>query len=242
MIHICYGFRDNTGHYSKFAGTSMLSVLENTHEEITFHILHDNTLTDDNREKFSELAARYNQAVNFYNLDELVPKRIEKILKLVPGLEKMVSTVGAFYKLLIPQVLPKEITKTIFLDPDTIVNLDIGELWKTNLDKNFLGVVTESQNGVNPAKAFLLCKEGTVAPDDYFNGGVLLMNPKLLRGETKRIIKGIRFRGENPNHKWLEQTVLNYCFSKNTVKLPVTFNCFVRKERAQAQPTVSQKI
>ena len=242
MIHVCYGFRDNTGHYSKFAGTSMLSLLENTQEEVTVHILHDNTLTDDNREKFSAIAARYNQAVNFYNVDELLPKRIAKIFQLVPGLEKMVSTVGAFYKLLIPQVLPKTINKVVFLDPDTIVNLDIKELWKTRLGKTLLGVVPEANNGVNTEKAFLLCSEGTVAPEDYFNGGVLLMNLRFLRDETKTIIKGIRFRGENPKHRWLEQTVLNYCFSKNTVKLPVQFNCFVRKERAAAQPTVSEQI
>ncbi|MBQ3726915.1 MAG: hypothetical protein IJR52_02640 [Selenomonadaceae bacterium] len=232
MIHVCYGFRDKTGHYAKFAGISMLSVLENTKKEITFHILHDKTLTDENREKFSQLAEHYGQTVNFYNLSELIPKKISKIIKLVPGLEKMVSTVGAFYKVLIPQVLPTDINKAIFLDPDTIVNLDIAELWKTKLGKNILGVVTETKNGVNPEKTFVLCSEGIVKPEDYFNCGVLLMNLKLLRKEEKTITNGIKFRGENPKHKWLEQTVLNYCFSADTVKLPIKFNCFVRKERS----------
>ena len=232
MIHVCYGFRDKTGHYAKFAGISLLSVFENTKEEVTAHILHDKTLTDENREKFSQLAARYGQTVNFYNLSELIPKKISKIIKLVPGLEKMVSTVGAFYKVLIPQVLPKDINKAIFLDPDTIVNLDIAELWSTKLGKKFLGVVAESKNGVNPEKAFALCSEGIVKPDDYFNCGVLLMNLKLLRKEEKTITNGIKFRGENPKHRWLEQTVLNYCFSADTVKLPIKFNCFVRKERS----------
>ena len=243
MIHICYGFRDNTGHYAKFAGISMLSVLENTKEEITFHILHDKTLTDENREKFSALAARYSQTVNFYNLSKLIPKKIAKIMKLVPGLEKMVSTVGAFYKVLIPQVLPSDINKVIFLDPDTIVNLDIAELWKNKLGKKTLGVVTEIKNGVNPEKAFALCGEGLVKPDDYFNCGVLLMNLKILRKEEKTITNGIKFRGENPKHKWLEQTVLNYCFSADTVQLPIKFNCFVRKERSSGStPPLGKKI
>ena len=30
MIHVCYCFRDKTGHYAKFAGISLLSVFENT--------------------------------------------------------------------------------------------------------------------------------------------------------------------------------------------------------------------
>ena len=232
MIHVCYCFRDKTGHYAKFAGTSLLSVFENTKEEVTAHILHDKTLTDENREKFSQLAARYGQAVNFYDLDKLIPKKVAKIVKLVPEVEKAASTVGAFYKVLIPQVLPKEINKVIFFDPDTIVNLNIKELWLTKLGKKILGVVTETKNGVNPEKTFALCSEGVVKPDDYFNCGVLLMNLKLLRDEEKTITKGIKFRGANPKHRWLEQTVLNYCFSARTVKLPIRFNCFVRKERS----------
>lgn len=232
MIHVCYGFRDKTGHYAKFAGISLLSVFENTTEQVTAHILHDKTLTDENREKFSVLASRYGQTVNFYNLSKLVPKKIVKIVKLVPELEKGANTVGEFYKLLLPQVLPTNINKVIFLDPDTVVNLDIAELWKTKLGKKTLGVVTESKNGGNPEKAFALCDEGIVKPEDYFNSGVLLMNLKILRDEEKTITQGIKFRGENPKHKWLEQTVLNYCFSTSTVQLPIKFNCFVRKERS----------
>ncbi|MBR0060621.1 MAG: hypothetical protein IJP68_03985, partial [Selenomonadaceae bacterium] len=110
MIHVCFALRDETGKGSKFVGTSMFSMFQNNSKSeasITVHILHDNTLTDDNRDKFSYLAGRFGQLVKFYNVDELLPKRIAKIFQLVPGLEKMVSTVGAFYKLLIPQVLPK---------------------------------------------------------------------------------------------------------------------------------------
>ena len=29
MIHVCYGLNDKTGFYSKFVGTSMLSLFEN---------------------------------------------------------------------------------------------------------------------------------------------------------------------------------------------------------------------
>ena len=30
MIHICFGLYDKTGRYSKFTGTTMLSLFENT--------------------------------------------------------------------------------------------------------------------------------------------------------------------------------------------------------------------
>lgn len=242
MINVCYCFRNRTGHYAKFAGTSLVSVFENTQEQITAHILHDNTLTPEDIEKFSSLVKRYGQTVNFYNLDELLPETVAKIAELVPGLEKTSSTVGAFYKILIPQVLPQNINKALFLDPDTIVNLDVKEVSQTRLGRKMLGVVPEMENGVNPEKAFPLCSEGLVNPEDYFNCGVLLMNLKFLRAEEEAIMEGIKFRGENPKHKWLEQTVLNYCFSKRTVKLPAQFNSFIRRERGSKEISVEPKI
>ena len=236
MIHVCYCFRDKTGRYSKFAGTSMLSLFENTSSEVTIHILHDETLTDDNRDKFNQLAGQCNRLVKFYNVAELCPDKIKKINELLPDADSSTVTVGSFYKLLIPQVLPPEIKKVIFLDPDTVVNLDLSELWQFEPGDTVLGVVTEKSNGANPTKAFLLCSEGVVKPEDYFNGGVLLMNLELLRGEEDSIMKGIEFRGNNPKQKYFEQTVLNYCFSTRTIKLPVKFNRFVRAERGKQNP------
>ena len=54
MIDICYGLYDRNGRYSKFVGTSMVSIFENTSEKITIHILHDNTLTEDNLSYLNE--------------------------------------------------------------------------------------------------------------------------------------------------------------------------------------------
>lgn len=242
MIHVCFCFHDKTGNYAKFAGTSMLSLFENTGSEVTVHILHDNTLTLDNRENFSYVAGHYRQRVKFYNLDEICPEKIAEIVNLVPEVENAKVTVGAFYKLLIPQALPKDINKAIFIDPDTIINLDINELWQTDLADKALGVVPATENGTDCQKSFRLCREGIVDGEDYFNTGVLVMNLNVLRGEEKTIMKGVKFRGKNPAHKFLEQTVLNYCFSTRTVKLKARFNWFVKNARKDKQRDFSGKI
>ncbi|MBR4641815.1 MAG: hypothetical protein IKO74_03720 [Selenomonadaceae bacterium] len=242
MIHVCYCFCDKTGRYAKFAGTSMFSLFDNTKLEVTVHLLHDDTLTQENRDKFSYIAGRYNQRVKFYNLSERCPEKIAEIVKLVPEVEKAAVTIGAFYKLLIPQVLPANIKKAVFIDPDTIVNLDINELWQIELGDKILGGVPEVSNGANPNKTFLLCSEGIVKGTDYFNCGVLLMNLELLRGEEEKIMQGIKFRGENPKQKFLEQTVLNYCFAGRTLHLPLEFNTFVRKDRSAEKPVAGRKI
>ena len=242
MIHVCFCFHDKTGHYAKFAGIAMLSLFENTNSEVTVHVLHDDTLTDNNRDKLFYIAGRYKQHIKLYNLSELCPDKISAITKLVPEIEKAPVTVGAFYKLLIQQVLPEEIKKAIFIDPDTIINLDISELWQIELADKVLSAVTEATTGTNPKKAFLLCSDGIVKGEDYFNCGVMLMNLNLLRNEEETIMQGIEFRGKNPTQKYFEQTVLNYCFSKRIAKLPLKFNCPVRVVRQSKEPVIERKI
>ena len=242
MIHVCYCFCDKTGLYAKFAGTSMLSLFDNTRSEVTVHLLHDDTLTAENRDKFSYIAGRYSQRIKFYNLSERCSDKIAEIIKLIPNVENAAVTVGAFYKLLIPQVLPANIKKAVFIDPDTIVNLDINELWQIELSDKILGGVPEVLNDADPNKTFLLCSEGIINGADYFNCGVLVMNLEFLRAEEQKIMQGIKFRGENPKQKFLEQTVLNYCFAGRTFHLPLEFNTFVRKDRSAVEPVAGRKI
>ena len=94
MIHVCFCMNDRTGHYSKFVGTAMLSIFENSNApsfppSITIHLLHDNTLTTDNRNKFSYIAERYGQIVKFYNMEELCAHKIKEIADILPKANKM---------------------------------------------------------------------------------------------------------------------------------------------------------
>ena len=75
------------------------------------HILHDNTLTLDNREKFSYLAGQYNQLVKFYNVDELCKDELQNIVRLFPMSKNHYATVGMFYRYFIPSVLPANLEK-----------------------------------------------------------------------------------------------------------------------------------
>lgn len=48
-MHICFGIHDKDGNYSVWAGTTMQSIVENTKAPIVFHILHDDTLNEINK-------------------------------------------------------------------------------------------------------------------------------------------------------------------------------------------------
>ena len=115
MIHVCFGLSDKDGRYSKFTGTAILSMFENTNEKVTAHILHDDTLTDDNREKFLSIAKRYNQLIKFYNVEKICAEEFNFINKLFES-EHMREgfSLGKFYRLLTPQILSVNIEKIIY--------------------------------------------------------------------------------------------------------------------------------
>ena len=229
MIHVCYGLYDGNGRYSKFTGTSILSLFENTREKVTVHILHDNTLTDDNRDKFSYIAGQYNQLIKFYNVEKICADEIAAIKGVITDFIQRNFSIGALFRLLITKIFPEDITKIIYFDSDIIVNLDISELWKIPLEDKAIAAIPEFANGSKIAANFALCKEGLVNAEDYFNSGVLVINLETLRGRDYQIFQnGIKFICENPKYAWMDQDILNYCFSKNMVKLPSKFNFFVR--------------
>ena len=228
MIHVCFGLHDKSGTYSKFTGTTMLSLFENTSAPVTVHILHDDTLTQDNRDNFIYLAGRYGQAVEFYNVEKICPDKLSAFVELTPEIKNAHVSVGTLYRLLVPQILPQEIEKIIYLDSDIIVNLDIKELWQVELGEKILAGVPEifSYKTIDDMNfAFRLCADGFVKPENYFNAGVLVMNLNLLRGEEKKFFDGLRFGFQDVRHRsYFDQDVLNYCFTSRTLNLPAKFN------------------
>ena len=223
MVHVCYGLYDKTGHYSKFAGTSILSLFDNTRAEVTVHILHDNTLTEENKSKFQSIAEKFNQQIKFYNVEKLCAERINYIKEKFFKLQNARFTFGTMFRLLMPNVLDTEIDRVIYLDADTIVNLDIKDFWEIDLEGNIFAVVPEKQMGV-PTELAQLCIDGIVEVEDYFNAGVILIDLKQLQQDIKVLEDGIKFIAENTRYYFFDQDILNYTFSKRTLKLPNKFN------------------
>lgn len=249
MIHVCFALNDAMGRYSKFVGTATLSIFDNTKSDVTIHILHDNTLTPDNRDKFILVAKRYRQRVKFYNVAEICAERLETLRSALSETFKAQYSDAAIYRFLIPQIFSTNIDKIIYLDADIIVNMDIAELWCIKLDDKPLAALpvfmqnADKQTGLNRAKKmFALCRDGLIAADDYFNSGVLLMNLNAFRAEAATVTDGIKFIAAHPEYKFFDQDVLNYCFASRAVKLPVKFNRGVRYERLEGDGKLAKKI
>lgn len=236
MIHICFSLHDKTGRYSKFTGTAICSIFENTSlppNSITIHILHDNTLKNDTRDKFLYLAGRYGQEIKFYNVEKRYAEKLEEYVSYFPEIKDSRVTVAGLYRLLIPQIFAGKLDKVIYLDSDVIVNLDISELWQIDLEDKVLAAAPESEIILkNSAIADrYLVKNGHVAFENYFNSGVLIMNLKKLAQLEEHIINGIKFRGEHLECDYFDQDILNYLFSGDYLKLEERFDTFITKAR-----------
>lgn len=246
MIHVGLS---TSNLYAKFAGSVILSIFENVFippYSITVHILHDNTLTPDNHDKFIYVAGRYNQLVKFYNVEEFCADKIQEIYKFFPKISQSRFTIVTLYRLLAPYVLPPDIEKTIYLDADIIVNMNINELWQVELNDKPIAAADEMRTDsfshpMNASHNYLVTS-GLVDYNDYFNAGVLLMNLNVLRDKEEIVMSGIKFVGEHPQLQYLDQDVLNYLFSKNYLKLDEKFNFFVREARSRREMRPARKI
>lgn len=237
MIHVCYGLYDRFGNYSKFVGTSMLSIFLNTDSEITIHILHDNTLSEKNKKIFEEMTRAHKQKINFYNVEVL---QAEKVFEYRQKLGRIINTnfsIGALYRLLIPYFF-SDLEKIIYLDADIIFNLDINELWNLEISDKPLAAAAENDLITNykpfAMKNFLIANN-FINAEDYFNSGVLIFNmPKFLECE-KELNSAVDFVVSHPQCVWVDQDILNCCFSKNYFRLPAKFDVFVNHERIVRQ-------
>ena len=238
MIHVCFGLHDADGCYSKFVGTTMASIFENTALPVTINILHNVTLTADNREKFIKLTNKYNQHVEFHNVEELCPDELNFLREKLEDKIKLRFSIGAFYRLLTKKIFGTG--KMIYLDAGIIVNLDIAELWQQDLQDHPIAAVPEIEavSGYMITDKFLLNK-GIVKSENYFCSGVMVLDIDKL--DDKFFRAGMQFLADNPKCESPDQDILNAFFSENYFKLAQKFDAFVPCERKLKLP-VQKKI
>lgn len=94
-------------------------------------------------------------------------------------------SIEMYYRLLAPFVLPEELDRILYLDPD-IVNLrSFSTFYEQDFDGNLFIATTHdyATKWIQPINNIRL---GTLASEDYFNTGVILMNLPLIRKTRNR--------------------------------------------------------
>ena len=179
MIEVAFALHDRNGQYSKNVATAMVSIFENTKEQIRVHLLHDDTLVHEKQVLFKTLCNDYSQKIFFYKIDNKENFQSQRF------------SAAAFFRLYLPDVLPQYIHKVIYLDADICVNLDIRDLWNTSLEDKSIGTV---KNWLECSDELKICESIGINEELYFNSGVLVMDIDKIRKRWYFTSKGILIR------------------------------------------------
>jgi len=217
MIHICMALHDESGKYSKFTTTAIASVCMNTNRKVCFCVFHDNTVLEKQKNLIRAVVENYKQKVIFTKAS--VKEEWYTFHKITKA-----YSVATMFRLLIPELMPDEMDKVIFLDSDVVVDMDIGELWDYNVD-NFPVMGRKDKWCDNP-----LFSEG-VDSGTYINAGIMLMNLRLIRSEPNLSGRISEFIQSHPNSLFVDQDVINYIFNGRQGLLPERFNMLTVEHR-----------
>lgn len=124
-----------------------------------------------------------------------------------------------FLKLYIPEVLPENIDKALYLDVDMIVVENLSELYGIKLNDYALAAVEDTPDSVLHKR-----RCGIDADLPYINSGVMLINMKLWRAVSSQ--RGFwRFIEERMEEMSInDQDVINTVFQNQILTLPLKFN------------------
>ncbi len=228
MIHVCFAVHDPKGTYCKYAGTAMCSIFENTKEQVTIHLLHDETLSEANREKFREMAEGYHQTIQMYEVDAA---------SLEPYKARCgYTTIGALFRLKSPEILPESVEKIIYLDGDVVVHSDIKKLWETDIEDKMMAACLDLGliNGVIQVWG---CENGLFPKETYINSGVLILNLKRIRQEISLVNECLDFLNQYPKCNFGDQDALNYVFRNSMYILKKEYNLLTPQYRRKLEKT-----
>ena len=126
-IHICYALTDTSGKYASILTASIRSVLVNTAEKLHIHILLDETVSENSRSYISDMVYSYAQNISFYDMRKALPDELKYIETTIDERHLKRYGLAVIYRLLLWQGIPHGIDKVIYLDCDTIANMNIAD-------------------------------------------------------------------------------------------------------------------
>ena len=232
LIHIAFGLYDKTGNYSIWVGVTMQTILEHTNSNVCFHILHDGTLNEENKNKLLKVCENTDSTIKFHLIDI---NEFNEIAKQVQG-----YTIGSVFRILIPDIL-SDLPKVLYLDADLFVNLDVKELWETNLEIHCIGAVRD-MNVLNKQISPLPVKNNEIKFDEYFNSGVILMNLDGIRKDGNMRDKIVNYLKSHLNSDLPDQDALNVVYRNKVKYLDSKYNYYVRTVRSDYELELKEKI
>lgn len=167
--------------YSMQLSVVIRSTLENfnNRRKLIFYVI-DGGIRNSSKRRILKSVSSYQNRIEIRWL-EVADRLSNKKLKISGHI-----SIATYFRLLIPELLPQQYEKVIYLDSDLIVNHDIGELWEVEIGENHLLAVQDLGIPYVSSMYGLINYKELGIPFDckYFNAGVLVINLKKWRSEN----------------------------------------------------------
>lgn len=167
MLNIVFASCNN---YFPFLSIALISLLENNSKDfdcINVYIL-DNGINEKNKHKLISNCEKYPCRLTF------IPLNIYELLddSTIPMENELISnSLVTYSRLFIPTFLPKDITKVIYLDCDSLILGSFKNLWNTDINDYYCAGVLEPVVNETLKKSFWFFNV-----ENYINAGFLFIN------------------------------------------------------------------
>jgi lipopolysaccharide biosynthesis glycosyltransferase len=217
--------------FSVGCGVLMHTVLKHTRRPVRFYLFHS-SISDDNMARIRQVVGRRPDC-------ELQLMDVEQTLQgfPMPSLSKIFNRM-IYARLAAPELLDEP--RVVYLDTDTLVKADLGELYDWDLRGRPMAAVRDmialrlSVKSPKERRYF----EGKVngrSLDSYFNSGVLVMDLEQFR-RRKLGERAIQIIFENPDLRFPDQDALNLALDGDVLLLPERWNAMTCEKLTPAHP------
>ncbi len=128
---------------------------------------------------------------------------------------------AAYFRLLIDDVLPRDLQRVLYFDADIVIAGDVLPLWQIDLDDNIVAAVADATPDEGQERRRRVVLTGGLT---YYNSGVMLIDLDRWREEqvTKKALAFCRAHPERL--KYWAQCALNYVLAGDVLSLNVIWN------------------
>lgn len=209
-MHLCYAADDN---FSMLTGVSMLSVLQSMQKYPVHFFVLDGGISQKNRELLLQIAEQGRAKIDFLDIEDQMARISAAGQKAWGDFPSHVT----WARLFLPELLPAEIDRILYLDGDTVVTGDLSELYYTELQGNTIAAVEDCVNA--KYKAAL----GLPEQARYINAGIVLFDLTAWRTSGPKDWMEDLLRTDKV-YAMADQDVLNLMFRDRIRFLPLKYN------------------
>ena len=205
-MHVAFCVNDG---YAQYIMVTIKGLLENNSDPIVIHVLSD-YISERNVARLKDLVSSY----TFAELKVIIVDDSK-----LRGL-KDTWTIYTWYRVLLPEILEKDVHRVLYLDADVLVAGNIGELFRLDMtDKAIAGTIDFQSKDISTYK-----RCGYEPEKEYVCAGIMLMNLDYWRKHdiANQVVRW--GRDNNDRIQFPDQDSINYICRNAKILLPLKYD------------------